>query len=70
MNKHAITAQLISPIPPDDPQRGLKLARPNTDESLPHFSLAGDTYTILLSGSYSRDPADLVRCQLTPGLIS
>lgn len=51
MNKHAITAQTVSSIPPDDPQRSLKLARPNTDESLPHFGLVGDTYTILLSGN-------------------
>src|SRR6266508_7015081 len=50
MNKHAITAQPISPIPADDPQRSLKLARPNEDQSLTHIGLVGDTYTIVLSG--------------------
>ena len=50
MNKHAITAQPISPIPPDDLHRNLMLARPNEDQSLPHIALMGDTYTILLSG--------------------
>ena len=37
-------------IPADNPARNLKLARPDTDESLPHIGLVGDTYTILLSG--------------------
>ena len=51
MNKHGITPHPISPMPPDDPQRSLKLARPNEDQSLPHIGLVGDTYTILLSGN-------------------
>ncbi len=37
-------------IPPDDVQRKLALARPNEDQKLPHIGLAGDTYTILLTG--------------------
>ena len=37
-------------IPPDDLQRDLVLARPNEDQNLPHIGLAGDTYTILLTG--------------------
>jgi len=41
MNKHAITAQPISPIPPDDLQRQLAVARPNEDEKLPHIALMG-----------------------------
>src|ERR1043166_4949936 len=39
-----------STIPPDDVQRNLALARPNEDQKLPHIGLAGDTYTILLTG--------------------
>jgi quercetin dioxygenase-like cupin family protein len=39
-----------SPIPPDDLHRALALARPNENQNLPHISLAGDTYTILLTG--------------------
>ena len=37
-------------IPPDDLQRKLAIARPSQDETLTHIGLAGDTYTILLSG--------------------
>jgi hypothetical protein len=39
-----------APIPPDDPQRSLVLARPDEDQNLPHSGLVGDTYTILLKG--------------------
>ncbi len=39
-----------TPIPADDPRRNLVVARPDTDESLPHVGVVGDTYTILLSG--------------------
>ena len=38
------------PIPPDDPQRTLVLARPDEDQNLPHIGMVGDTYTILLKG--------------------
>jgi len=67
MNKHVITVQSISSIPPDDPQRSLKLARPNTDESLPHFGLVGDTYTILLSGDDTNDRYCLIDMLIPPG---
>src|SRR6266478_1842583 len=67
MNKHAITAEPISSIRPDDPQRSLKLARPNTDESLPHFGLVGDTYTILLSGNDTNGRYCLINMLVPPG---
>src|SRR5438552_15722969 len=67
MNKHAITAPPISSIPPDDPQRSLKLARPNTDESLPHLGLAGDTYTILVSGNDTNGHYCLIDMLVPPG---
>ena len=38
-------------IPPDDPARDLVVARPDSDESLPHIGVVGDTYTILLRGN-------------------
>jgi quercetin dioxygenase-like cupin family protein len=38
-------------LPPDNLQRNLVVARPNEDQNLPHVGLAGDTYTILLSGN-------------------
>jgi hypothetical protein len=38
-------------LPPDDPARGLTVARPETDDAaLAHVAIAGDTYTILLGG--------------------
>ena len=39
-----------SAIPPDDPSRRLTIADPN-DAGLRHVSVAGGTYTILLSGA-------------------
>jgi quercetin dioxygenase-like cupin family protein len=39
-----------STIPPDDLERNLALARPHEDQTLRHIGLAGDTYTILLTG--------------------
>jgi quercetin dioxygenase-like cupin family protein len=37
-------------LPPDDPRRELSHANPDDDAALTHVSVAGDTYTILLSG--------------------
>ena len=37
MNRHSIKSQPATPLPPDDPQRNCKLARP--DPSLPHIAL-------------------------------
>src|SRR5438034_204510 len=67
MNKHAITAQPISPIPLDDPQRELAIARPNEDEKLPHIGLVGDTYTILLSGNDTNGRYCLIDMLVPPG---
>ena len=38
------------PVPPDDVQRKLTHASPDSDQSLPHIGLVGDTYTITVSG--------------------
>jgi quercetin dioxygenase-like cupin family protein len=37
-------------IPPDNLQRNLAAAQPDTEQKLPHIGVVGDTYTILLSG--------------------
>jgi mannose-6-phosphate isomerase-like protein (cupin superfamily) len=37
-------------IPPDDHRRQLTVARPSADRGLCHLCLAGDTYTILVTG--------------------
>ena len=67
MNEHSITSQPASPIPNDDPKRGLKVARPDTDESLPHIGLVGDTYTILLSGEATNGRYCLIDMHIPPG---
>jgi quercetin dioxygenase-like cupin family protein len=67
MNKHGMTAQPISPIPPDNLQRKLTVARPNQDEKLPHIGLVGDTYTILLSGNDTNGRYCLIDMLIPPG---
>jgi hypothetical protein len=39
-----------SAIPVDDLQRNLVVTRPDSDASLLHLGVVGDTYTILLRG--------------------
>jgi quercetin dioxygenase-like cupin family protein len=67
MNKHSITSQPSTPVPSDDLQRRLKVGRPNTDQSLPHVALAGDTYTILLSGDDTNGHYCLIDMHIPPG---
>lgn len=40
-----------APIPADNPARQLTVARPDSDETLTHVGLVGDTYTILVAGA-------------------
>lgn len=40
-----------APIPADDLTRQLTVARPDSDQTLTHVGLVGDTYTILVAGS-------------------
>src|SRR5437763_1051419 len=54
-------------IPPDDLQRKLALARPNEDQKLPHVGLAGDTYTILLTGKDTAGRYCLIDMLVPPG---
>src|SRR5450631_4444729 len=56
-----------STIPPDDLQRKLALARPNEDQKLPHIGLAGDTYTILLTGKDTAGRYCLIDMLVPPG---
>jgi quercetin dioxygenase-like cupin family protein len=42
--------QSLSAITPDNLQRNLAVAHPDTGHSIPHIGVVGDTYTILLSG--------------------
>ncbi|MDQ6764550.1 MAG: cupin domain-containing protein [Verrucomicrobiota bacterium] len=67
MNEHSITSQPASPLPPDNLARSLKIARPDTDESLPHIGLVGDTYTVLLSGADTDGRYCLIDMHIPPG---
>jgi quercetin dioxygenase-like cupin family protein len=55
-----------APIPPDDASRDLALARPDTDTALPHVGMAGDTYTILLSGQDTAGRYALIDMHVPP----
>ena len=50
MTDHSGASSRPDPVPPDDPERYLVLARPDEDQHLPHIGLVGDTYTILMKG--------------------
>lgn len=67
MNEHSVTSQPITPLPSDNPKRSLKIARPETDESLPHIGLVGDTYTVLLSGDDTNGRYCLIDMLIPPG---
>ena len=54
-------------IPADNLQRGLVMARPNTDPNLPHLGVAGDTYTILLAGKDTAGQFCLIDMYIPPG---
>lgn len=67
MKEHSITAQPPATPPADDSRRSSKIVRPNTDESLPHIGLAGDTYTVLLSGEDTNGSYCLIDMHIPPG---
>jgi quercetin dioxygenase-like cupin family protein len=54
-------------IPPDDLKRNLTLAPSADDQSLTHFGLVGDTYTILLKGSDTAGRYCLIDMHIPPG---
>jgi quercetin dioxygenase-like cupin family protein len=57
-----------SPLPPDDPGRQLTIALPDADDAgLAHVSIAGDTYTILLSGDDTAGRFTLIDMLVPPG---
>lgn len=54
-------------IGPDDPSRPLSVVRPDTDESLPHLGVVGDTYTVLLTGADTGGRYALIDMLVPPG---
>lgn len=55
------------PIPADDLNRTLTLARPNTDQTLPHIGLVGDTYTVTVSGEETAGRFCVIDMHVPPG---
>ena len=54
-------------IPADDPQRTLTIGLPDTDASLPHVAIAGDTYTIVVAGKDTAGRYTLIDMHVPPG---
>lgn len=54
-------------LPPDDLQRVLTVARPDSDQNLPHLGVVGDTYTILLTGDDTNGRFCLIDMHVPPG---
>ncbi len=67
MSNHADIAPTFAPIPADDPKRELTLVGPNEDGKLRHVALAGDIYTMLLTGEDTADQYCLIDMQIPPG---
>jgi quercetin dioxygenase-like cupin family protein len=54
-------------IPPDNRNRNLMVARPDTDATLPHIAVVGDTYTILVTGEDTNGRFCLIDMYIPPG---
>jgi quercetin dioxygenase-like cupin family protein len=59
--------QQYPPVPPDDPKRSLKVVRVDSDQSLPHIGVVGDTYTISLTGEDTNGRFTLIDMLIPPG---
>ena len=54
-------------LPSDNLNRALTLARPDTDQNLPHIGLVGDTYTITVSGEATAGRFCVIDMHIPPG---
>jgi quercetin dioxygenase-like cupin family protein len=57
----------VSAIPPDNPQRKLAIAQPNTDQKISHIGVVGDIYTILLTSKDTAGRFCLIDMHIPPG---
>ena len=55
------------PVPPDDLQRSLTMAQPDTDQALQHIGIVGDTYTITVSGDQTNGRFCVIDMHIPPG---
>ena len=53
-------------LPPDDRQRMLTVSQPNTDASMQHLGIVGDTYTTLLTGDDTNGRFCLIDMHIPP----
>jgi quercetin dioxygenase-like cupin family protein len=60
-------SNLPGPIPADDLGRTLTHVSPDTDDSLPHLGLVGDTYTIVVAGADTAGRYTLIDMHVPPG---
>jgi quercetin dioxygenase-like cupin family protein len=68
MNEPSTAApQPGGPVPPDDATRVLTHVSPDTDDSLTHLGVVGDTYTILVSGTDTAGRYTLIDMHVPPG---
>ena len=61
------SAAQYPPLPSDDLNRALTIARPDTDQRLPHIGLVGDTYTITVSGEDTAGRFCVIDMHIPPG---
>jgi quercetin dioxygenase-like cupin family protein len=54
-------------VPPDNLSRKLTVARPDSDMSLPHIGLVGDTYTLLITSEDTAGKYALIDMHVPPG---
>ena len=67
MNATTSTAPPAPEIPDDDPAREAAVARPDDDQTLPHWGVVGDTYTILISGEETAGRYTLIDMHVPAG---
>jgi quercetin dioxygenase-like cupin family protein len=66
-DKSDLLTKTTSAIPADDLQRKLAVARADKGAESPHIGLAGDTYTILLTGKDTAGRFCLIDMHVPPG---
>jgi quercetin dioxygenase-like cupin family protein len=62
-----VESEQPGPVPADDVGRVLTHVSPDTDDSLPHLGVVGDTYTILVSGAETAGRYTLIDMHVPPG---
>jgi quercetin dioxygenase-like cupin family protein len=67
LDRSKAPTRLASTIPPENRQRRLAVAKPDTDQTLPHVGVVGDTYTILLTGKDTAGRFCLIDMYVPPG---